>query len=474
MPNTQAEGSADGYGVGIPAVRTAGTGQSRGRWTKRRVRGKVPDRMSAPTQPAASDNRTDADVRIADVLIVGGGLVGLSLAVALGSAGLEVIVVDREPPAAAADDAFDGRGSAIAWGSTRVLAGIGVWPHVAGHAEAIREIRVSDGRSLLFLHYDHREAGIAVDGQPAPLGYIIENRFIRRALYTTLAAVPGVRLLAPAELLALNRKPGKVDAALADGTRIRAVLAIACDGRDSPLRRQAGIGTVGWRYPQTGLVAAIVHELPHNGVAHELFLPAGPFAVLPLPDSADGEHRSSIVWTERAELAPLMLALPAADFAAEIERRFGPTLGRIRVPGRRWSYPLGLIQADRYVAHRLALAGDAAHAIHPIAGQGLNLGLRDVAALAECIVDAARLGLDIGTGAALERYERWRRLDNLMLAATTDGLNRLFSNDVAPVRLARDVGLAAVNRILPLKGLFMRHAMGVLGDLPRLVRGEVL
>jgi 2-octaprenyl-6-methoxyphenol hydroxylase len=208
-------------------------------------------------------------------------------------------------------------------------------------------------------------------------------------------------------------------------------------------------------------------------VAHEHFLPAGPFAVLPLPDTS-GEHRSSIVWTERADLAPAMLQLSDDDFSAEIQRRFGDSLGRVRLAGPRWSYPLGLLHAERYADHRLVLAGDAAHAIHPIAGQGLNLGLRDVAALAECIVDTARLGLDIGVGEGLQRYERWRRVDNLMLAATTDILNRLFSNDIAPLRLARDLGLSAVDRLPPVKRLFMRHAMGLVGDLPRLVRGEAL
>src|SRR5205814_688648 len=201
---------------------------------------------------------------------------------------------------------------------------------------------------------------------------------------------------------------------------------------------------------------SITHEYPHDGVAHEHFLPAGPFAVLPLPDT-NGQHRSSIVWTERAALAPAMLQLSDDEFSAEIQRRFGDSLGELRLAGPRWSYPLGLLHAERYVAHRLALAGDAAHAIHPIAGQGLNLGLRDVAALAECIVDAARLGLDIGVGESLRRYERWRRVDNLILAAATDGLNRLFSNDIAPIRLARDLGLSAVDRLPPLKRLFMRH-----------------
>ncbi|HEX9463184.1 MAG TPA: UbiH/UbiF/VisC/COQ6 family ubiquinone biosynthesis hydroxylase [Alphaproteobacteria bacterium] len=410
----------------------------------------------------------------ADLLIVGGGLVGLTLATAFGSAGLTVAVVDRERPAAAGADIFDGRASAIAWGSAQVLAGIGLWEHLKPDAEAIREIRVSDGASRLFLHYDHREAGIAAAARPAPLGYIVENRFIRRALYAALAEHPTVRLLAPAELAGLERMPGRVEGRLADGHRISARLAVACDGRDSPLRGQAGIAATRWQYPQAGVVAAVSHQHPHHGIAHERFLPAGPFAMLPLPDSPDGEHRSSIVWTERAELASMMLALPADQFAAEIERRFGDTLGRIAAAGPRWSYPLGLIQADRYVAHRVALVGDAAHAIHPIAGQGLNLGLRDVAALAECVVDAARLGLDIGTGDALARYERWRRLDNLILAATTDGLNRLFSNAAPPVQLARDVGLAAVNRLPAAKRLFMRHAMGMVGDLPRLVRGEAL
>lgn len=410
----------------------------------------------------------------ADLVIVGGGLVGLVLARALGAAGLAVAVVDRERPAHAAADAFDGRGSAIAWGSAQVLKGLGLWEALAPHAGPIREIRVSDGDSLLFLHYDHRETGVRAEGEPAPLGYIIENRFIRRALYAAVAATETVQLLAPAEVASLDRQPGRVEARLKDGRRIVARLAVACDGRESPLRAAAGIGTVRWRYDQTGIVAAVAHARPHRGVAHERFLPAGPLAMLPLPDSPEGEHRSSIVWTEKAELAPLMLALPDDEFSAEIARRFGDSLGAIRVAGPRWSYPLALIHASRYTAHRLVLAGDAAHAIHPIAGQGLNLGLRDVAALAECIVDAARLGLDIGTGEALARYERWRRVDNLVLAATTDGLNRLFSNAVTPVQAVRDAGLGLVNRVPAAKRMFMQHAMGMLGDLPRLVRGEAL
>jgi 2-octaprenyl-6-methoxyphenol hydroxylase len=388
---------------------------------------------------------------------------------------LRVVVVDRELPTAAAADRFDGRASAIAWGSAQALRAIGLWDRLAGHAQPIRDIRVSDGNSLLFVHYDHRQARLDDAGAVAPpLGYIIENRFIRRGLYDALAQNAYVTLLAPAELQSLSRGPGRVEATLADGRRVRAALAVACDGRESPQRAAAGIGVVRWRYSQTGIVCSITHERPHQAVAQERFLAAGPFAVLPLPDAEDGAHRSSIVWTERAELVPAMLALPDDEFAAEIQQRFGDGLGRIGVAGPRWSYPLGLLHAERYVAHRLALAGDAAHSIHPIAGQGLNLGLRDVAALAECLVDAARLGLDIGAAGTLERYERWRRVDALMLVGVTDALNRLFSNDLGPVRMARDLGLGMVDRVPPLKRLFMRHAMGMLGDLPRLVRGEAL
>lgn len=403
-----------------------------------------------------------------DVAIVGGGLVGLSLAAALGQAGLRVAVVDRERPAVAAADRFDGRGSAIAWGSAQALRGIGVWPLLAPHAAPILDIRVSDGDSLLFLHYDHRAVG------DVPLGYIVENRFIRRALYARLAALPAVRLLAPAAVAEVRRAPGRAAAALESGETLTAGLVVAADGRESPQRRAAGIDTVRWDYPQAGIVCSIRHERPHGGIAHERFLPAGPFAVLPLPDSEAGEHRSSIVWTERAELAPAMMALDDEAFSAEIARRFGDGLGAIAVAGPRWCYPLALLQAERYAAERLALVGDAAHAMHPIAGQGLNLGLRDVAALAECVVDAFRLGLDIGAGDVLARYERWRRFDTVALLGVTDALNRLFSNDLAPVRLVRDIGLGLVDRMPPLKRFFMRYAMGVVGDLPRLVRGEAL
>lgn len=402
-----------------------------------------------------------------DVVIVGGGLVGLSLGVALAQAGLAVTVVDRDRPADAVAETYDGRSSALAWGSTRVLEGLGLWAAIAPHAAAIEDIRVSDGDSRLFLHYDHRQVGAH------PLGYIVENLHTRRALNARVAELPGLTWLAPAQVSAVDIGPGLASVTLADGRILSSRLIVGCDGKRSFVRKAAGIAAFEHRYGQTGIVGTVRHEHPHGNVAHERFLPAGPFAMLPLPDR-DGVHRSSIVWTERDELVPRLLALPPEAFDAEMQRRFGPTLGKLSLIGKRWAYPLELVQAARYAAPRLALAGDAAHGIHPIAGQGLNLGLRDVAALAECLVDAARTGLDIGALDVLERYESWRRFDAVALMAVTDSLNRLFSNDIAPVKLLRDLGLATVDRIAPLKRLFMRHAMGMVGDLPRLTRGEKL
>jgi len=410
----------------------------------------------------------EAPVLTTDVAIVGGGLVGLSLALALARADIRSVVVDVDDPSSKTVDAFDGRGSAIALGSARVLQGIGLWPYLERHAEPILDIRVSDGDSSLYLHYDHRELG------SEPFGYIVENRYTRRGLYACLAQEPRVTLVAPDTVAEVRAESTGTQVRLQSGTRIEARLAVACDGRPSPTRKAAGIGALRWNYEQHAIVCAISHEKPHRGIANERFLPAGPFAVLPLPDAPDGTHLSSIVWTERPELAAMFAKLPDDEFVDEIHERFGWGLGRIGLAGGRWVYPLVFVQAESATGPRLALAGDALHGIHPIAGQGLNLGLRDVAALAEVLADSARLGLDIGAADTLERYARWRGVDTVGLSAVTDGLLRLFSNDIGPLKLARDIGLAAVDRIAPLKRVFMRDAMGTLGTLPRLMRGEAL
>lgn len=414
--------------------------------------------MRVYDRPMSETMQSDVSV---DVAVVGGGLVGLTLGHALASAGIDVAVIDREDPKTAADAAFDGRAFALSYGARRVLTALDLWPAMAPQASPILDIRVTDGPSRLFLHYDHREVG------DEPLGHIVESRFVRRALLAHLP--PRLHLLAPAAVDRVERSRSGAVAHLVDGRRVAAKLAVAADGRASPLREAAGIGTLQWGYAQTAIVCTVAHEAPHRNVAHERFLPVGPFALLPLPGNL-----SSVVWTERSEVAPSMLALDDDAFSAAMTRRFGEALGPLRVVGRRWSYPLSLMIAERFTAERLALIGDAAHAIHPLAGQGLNLAIRDIAALAEVIVDAKRLGLDIGAPDVLDRYAGWRRTDTLALMAVTDGLNRLFSNDFAPLRLARDLGLAAVNRLPGLKGLFMRHAMGTAGDLPRLARGEAL
>lgn len=411
----------------------------------------------------------------AELVIAGAGLSGMLLAVACAGAGLEVAVVDPQDPAAMLDDRFDGRTSAIAYGSKLVFDGIGLWPRVAAEAEPIREIRVADDNSPLFLHYDARELG----DEGTPLGYIIENRVLRRALFEQARSLPSLQLIGGSVASATASERGMA-VVLDDEARLAARLVAAADGARSPLRQAAGIRSIEWRYRQTGIVATVAHERPHGGIAIEHFLPTGPFAILPMTDEPSGDAaqprrgRSSIVWTENAALAPRLLALPEAEFAVELAARFGDFLGAIEPVGPRWSYPLALMQAERYTDRRLALVGEAAHVIHPIAGQGLNIGIRDIAALAELIVDQRRRGLDIGDDGLLERYQRWRRADALLLAAVTDGLNRLFSNEIPPIRLARDLGLAIVNQLPPLKRLLMRHAMGTLGDRPRLARGEML
>jgi len=402
----------------------------------------------------------------ADVVVIGGGLVGGSLALALAEGGLSVIMIEARDPAEGLDAGFDGRASAMSLASKRLLDGIGAWSMLEADAQPILDIRVADGASPLFLDYHHDDVG------DEPFGWMLENRHLRRALFHAVRSAPRIDVVAPARVVSLERDGARARAVLDDGRQLIAPLAVGADGRGSWVRRTAGIETTSWSYHQVGIVVTVEHERPHGGIAHEHFLPAGPFAILPLtgPAGRPGTY-SSLVWTEAADLAPALLALDAEDFMVELERRFGDFMGPLSVVGPRWSYPLGLQFAAHSTDERLVLVGDADHAMHPIAGQGLNMGLRDVAALAEVLGDARKLGLDIGGDQVLGRYRRWRGFDNSLMLAATDGLNRLFSNDIQPLRLARSAGLAAVDRIVPLKRLLMRHAMGTLGELPRLMRG---
>ncbi len=403
-----------------------------------------------------------------DIAIVGAGMVGGALACALANNGIKSVIIDRLEPSSMVAPKFDGRASAIALSSQRLLKMIGVWRHLDEHAGPIKEIRVSDGESLFFLHFDHGEVG------SEPLGFMLENRFLRAAIAKEMRRhKKNLSVIAPATIERITTGVDSIALTLCDGREITAQLVVSAEGRKSTLREWADIRVTGWQYDQTAIVATISHEHSHECIAHERFLSAGPFAILPLPDE-HGMHRSSLVWTGRADTAAAFMTLSDDAFLMEIAERIGGFLGEIKLLGPRFSHPLGLQFASRYCAGRLALVGDAAHSIHPIAGQGLNLGLRDVAALTESIVESGQLGLDFAHPEGLSRYEQWRRSDNLLMATVTDGLNRLFSNDVAPIRMARDVGLAAVNRIPPLKRMFMRHAMGTVGDLPRLMREEPL
>ena len=401
----------------------------------------------------------------ADVIVAGGGLVGPALALALAGAGFRVTVLDREPAARRAAPEFDGRAYAIALGSSRLLQALGVWQAVAGQAQPISDITVDEGvaRGRPLLHFDPRELD---EGR---VGWIVEDRFLRGALLAAMAAAEGVEHRAPAEVAGLARDGASARVRLADGSEIAAPLVVACDGRRSGLAALAGIRRLRWDYGQTGLVNAIAHTRPHEGVAHQSFFAGGPFAVLPLPG-----NRSSLVWSEETREAERLTGLDDAAFTAEVAARVGPRLGNIALAGRRWAYPLDLSLASAYAAPRLALAGDAAHGVHPIAGQGLNIGLRDVASLTEVLVDAARIGEDIGSGLVLERYQQWRRFDATVMALGMDVLNRLFSNANPLLRLARDTGLAAVNRLGGLRRTFMREAAGMEGEVPRLLRGEAL
>jgi 2-octaprenyl-6-methoxyphenol hydroxylase len=399
-----------------------------------------------------------------DVLIAGGGFAGLALALALRRAlGPDFAVTVADPEFGRGDDP---RASAIAAAPRRMFEALGVWGAVAAEAQEIRDMIITDSRvedavRPVFLSFE----GDIEPGEP--FAHMIENAALVGEL-AAKAAAEGVMIVGQPVMDYAVEGRG-VSVKLGDGTIRRVKLLVAADGARSRLRERAGIALRGWSYGQSAIVTTVAHERDHNGRAEEHFLPGGPFAILPLRN-----HRSSIVWTEHTAEAARIVALPDAAFHDELETRFGLHLGELTLAGPRRAYPVGLWVARDFVAERLALVGDAAHVIHPIAGQGLNMGLRDVAALAEAVVDASRLGLDPGDATVLERYQRWRRFDTLTMGVSTDGLNRLFSNRSDVLRLVRDVGLGIVDRLPPLKRMFIREAAGLTGEVPKLLRGEAL
>lgn len=401
-----------------------------------------------------------------DIVIAGGGLNGTTLALALESAGFRVTLIEPVENKVRKNAKFDGRSYALAIASKRVLSALGVW-QTLGDVQPILEIKVTDGRagegpSPLMLGFDHAEI------EEGPMGFMVEDRRLRPALLDAVAKA-GITELTGVRVEREEPSPTGVDVHLSDGKTLRARLLVACDGKKSAIARRAGIKRIGWEYDQSALVAAVSHELPHNGTAHQFFMPAGPLAILPLT-----ENRASIVWTENRGRAKMIQALDDEAYLEELRPRFGDFLGDIHLAGARFTYPLELSIATRFVAERIALVGDAAHAVHPIAGQGLNAGLKDVAALAEVLVDAKRRGEDIGRADVLARYQQWRRFDTAALALATDTFNKLFSNDNPALRLIRDIGLGVANAIPGLRRGLIREAAGLTGDLPRLARGQAL
>ena len=399
-----------------------------------------------------------------DVVIGGAGFAGLALAIALRQGLGDSFTVTVADPALAHEKSKDPRASAIAAAARRLFEAIGVWQAVEKKAQPILDMVVTDSKlddivRPTFLTF----AGEVEEGEP--FAHMVENRLLVDALVAKAKEL-GIDLRATA-VAGFEHGKNRVDVRLANGALLSARLLVGADGGKSQIREQAGIATHGWSYDQSAIVTTVAHERPHNGRAEEHFLPSGPFAILPLTG-----NRVSIVWTETTREAERMVALPDDAFHDELEKRFGLHLGDLKVVGPRRAFPLGLFTARSFIGERLALIGDAAHIIHPIAGQGLNMGLRDVAALAEAVADAARLGLDIGSADALERYQRWRRFDTVAMGVATDGLNKLFSNHSDVLRLARDIGLGMVERLPALKRVFIREAAGFTGDVPKLLKGE--
>lgn len=401
----------------------------------------------------------------ANIIIVGGGLNGPALALAAAQAGFSVTIIDALPVDRRKRADFDGRSYALALASTRLLRGIGIWDVIADNAQAMLEIKVTDGRagegpSPWMMHFDHAEI------EEGPMGYLVEDRHLRRAFLDAMAAEKQITHLAGETVISQTTDGSSAMVTLASGKTLSGALLIGSDGRSSGTAARAGIKRTGWGYGQTAVVCAVEHALPHNGIAHQFFMPGGPLAILPLTG-----NRSSVVWSETSSRATALAAMNDADFLDALRPAFGSFLGEISLTGARFTYPLGLTLANAFIAERIALIGDAAHGVHPIAGQGLNAGLRDVAALAEVLSDARSRGEDIASPIVLQRYQQWRRFDTATLAIATDTFNRLFSNDNPLLRAARDIGMGLVNAAPGLRRGFIREAAGLTGDLPKLMRG---
>ncbi len=404
--------------------------------------------------------------RDTDVIIAGGGLNGATLALALAQSGLRVAIADPAPVKIRKRAGFDGRSYALAVASQRMLRALGLWDDLAQKAQPILEIKVSDGKpgqgaSPFVMEFDHAEL------EEGPMGWMVEDRHLRPALLAAVQASGTIAQLDGLGVVDHRPEASGVTCRFSDGQDMMAACLVAADGRESPARTRAGIGRVAWGYDQTALVCAIGHEKDHQGIAQQFFMPSGPLAMLPLKGKV-----SSIVWTEDTRKAQQINALGEDAYLDELRPRFGSYLGEISLQGARFTYPLGLSLAHQFVGPRLALIGDAAHGVHPIAGQGLNAGLRDIAALAEVLAEAHRRGEDIGRADVLGRYQLWRRFDATALAIATDGFNRLFSNDNTLMRIGRDIGMGVVGMLPGLRRGFMREAAGLNGQLPRLSRGQ--
>ena len=399
-----------------------------------------------------------------DIAIVGGGLNGPALALAAAQVGLRVIVLDATSHKPRKNAKFDGRAYALALASKRLLAAVGVWENVAQDAEPMLNIRVSDGRagvgaSPFFMDFDHAEL------EEGPMGYMVEDRHLRYALQAAMQTSPLIEYRLATRVTGQSTGPEGVTLSLANNQKITTRLLVGADGRQSGTAARAGITYTGWQYGQTALVCAVEHDRPHGGVAHQFFMPAGPMAVLPL-----SARRSTVVWSEKTDSAVVIKTLDDAAFLDVLRPRFGDFLGNIAPTGGRFSYPLGMMIAKSYIAPNVALIGDAAHGVHPIAGQGLNAGLRDVAALIQVLSEAKQRGEDFASQPVLARYQLWRRFDATALAVTTDGFNRLFSNDNPILRLGRDLGMGMINAMPKVRRGILREAAGLTGDLPDLMR----